>query len=60
MNPQFHRDTWIEVDVENIKHNVRELKKRLSKQTKLYAVVKANGYGHSDVVVAKAAIESGA
>ncbi|MDC3418663.1 alanine racemase [Aquibacillus salsiterrae] len=54
------RDSWVEVNLSNIAYNVHQLKKRLSKKTNIYAVVKANGYGHGDVEVASVALEAGA
>ena len=51
------RPTWAEVDLEAIRHNARTLKPA---SAELMAVVKANGYGHGDVEVARAAIEAGA
>lgn len=36
-----------------LKHNYEELKKRVSHDTKLMAVVKANAYGHGDVEVTR-------
>lgn len=46
--------TFAEVDLEAIRHNVREGKKRLLPGTKMMAVVKANAYGHGAVPVSKA------
>ncbi|MCT2534960.1 alanine racemase [Aquibacillus koreensis] len=60
MSQKFYRDSWIEVDLANIAYNVQQLKKRLSNQTNIYAVVKADGYGHGDVQVAKTALRAGA
>ncbi len=51
------RPTWVEVDLDAIRHNVRTLK---PEGTELMAVVKADGYGHGDVAVARAALEAGA
>lgn len=51
------RPTWAEVDLEAVRHNVRALK---PDGAELMAVVKANGYGHGDVPVARAALEAGA
>jgi alanine racemase len=51
------RPTWVEVDLEAIRHNAKILK---PENAELMAVVKANGYGHGDVQVARAAIEAGA
>ncbi len=56
MSRQF-RPTTAEVDLDAIRHNVRALKPT---GAELMAVVKANGYGHGDVPVARAALDSGA
>ena len=50
------RPTWIEVDLEAIRHNVRTLTPR---DAELMAVVKANAYGQGDAEVG-AAVEAGA
>jgi alanine racemase len=52
-----YRPTVVEVDLEAIRHNVRLLK---PPKAELMAVVKADGYGHGDVAVARAALEAGA
>ncbi|KMY52170.1 alanine racemase [Peribacillus loiseleuriae] len=57
---EFYRDTWAEVNLDNIYENIINLRKHLSSQTKLFAVVKANAYGHGDVDVAKTALYAGA
>lgn len=54
------RPVWVEVDLSKIKHNVKSIKAMLSSGTEFMAVVKANGYGHGSLEVAKAALESGA
>ena len=51
------RPTWVEVDLDAIRHNVRMLK---PDGAELMAVVKADAYGHGDVAVARAALEAGA
>ncbi len=51
------RPTWVEVDLEAIRHNVRVL---TPPGVQLMAVVKANAYGHGDVEAARAALEGGA
>ena len=55
----FYRQTWIEVDLDAIAHNVKTAL-RLNASKLLMAVVKANGYGHGDLEVAQAALEAGA
>lgn len=56
----FYRDTWVEIDLDAIRFNVSELRKRLHPENKLIAVVKANGYGHGAPQIAKSALQSGA
>jgi alanine racemase len=51
------RPTWVQVDLNAIRHNVRTLK---PESAELMAVVKANAYGHGDAQVARAALEAGA
>lgn len=51
---------WAEVALDNIRHNVTELRNLVGPQVKLMAVVKANGYGHGAVPVTRAAIGAGA
>jgi alanine racemase len=55
--PTRYRPTVVEVDLEAIRHNVRRL---MPAAGELLAVVKADGYGHGDVAVARAALEAGA
>lgn len=60
MSLKYGRDTIIEVDLNAVKHNVKEFKKRVNDENiAMMAAVKANGYGHGAVEVAKAAIEVG-
>ncbi|MFZ3590198.1 alanine racemase [Bacillus sp. DJP31] len=59
MSP-FYRDTWVEVQLDGIYHNVKSIKEYLDPSIRIIAVVKANAYGHGDVQVAKTAIEAGA
>ena len=50
--------TWLEVDLGAIKHNIQQIKSLTN--TKVMAVIKANGYGHGVQAVAQAAEEAGA
>lgn len=60
MSLKYGRDTIVEVDLNAVKHNVKEFKKRVNDENiAMMAAVKANGYGHGAVEVAKAAIEAG-
>ena len=59
MNPASHHPCWAEIDLAAIAHNVRLLADRAA-PARLYAIVKANAYGHGAVPVASAALEAGA
>jgi alanine racemase len=51
---------WVEINLGAITHNVRRLRRLLTPQTQLMAVVKADAYGHGAITVAKTALEAGA
>ena len=53
------RPAWAEISHSALAHNVAALRTVLG-DTKLCAVVKANGYGHDALLVARAALEGGA
>lgn len=38
--------TWIEIDAEAIKFNIKNFRRIIKKNTQFYAVVKSNAYGH--------------
>ena len=54
------RPAWIELDLEAIRHNTRQIRSIVGSGSKLMAVVKANAYGHGAVPVARACLEAGA
>lgn len=58
--PSEHRPTEAIVDLNAIQHNVRVMLDEIDDDQKLYAVVKANGYGHGATQVADAALAAGA
>ena len=53
------RPSWIEIDLDAIEHNAREISEHIAPAA-LCAVVKADAYGHGDIPVAEAAIAGGA
>lgn len=60
MSSGYGRDTIVEINLDAIKHNVREFKKCLNDDNiALLAVLKANGYGHGSVEVSKAILDAG-
>ncbi|MFG6121396.1 MULTISPECIES: alanine racemase [Thalassobacillus] len=56
----FYRDSWVEINLDAIAHNIKQIRNHIPDNKKIYAVVKANAYGHGDVQVAKKALEAGA
>lgn len=60
MQGNFYRDTWVEVNLDAITHNVRSMKQHIGEAIDIIAVVKANAYGHGALQVAKTALDAGA
>lgn len=54
------RPVWLEVNLDNLVHNIREIKKNLKPSTCIMGVVKADGYGHGAIEVARILLEEGA
>lgn len=52
--------TWIEVDIDAIRHNTKQVLSLLKEETRLMAVVKADGYGHGALDIAEACLAAGA
>jgi alanine racemase len=60
MSHSFFRDTYIEVDLDAIEHNISQFRRILSKDTQILVAVKADAYGHGAVTVSLAALSAGA
>lgn len=45
--------SWLEIHLSNIGHNIKEIQKLIPSTNKVMAIVKANAYGHGDVICAK-------
>lgn len=54
-----HRDAWLEVNLDHIEKNILQFKKYLKPDSKLFAVVKADAYGHGAVMIAPVLLASG-
>ena len=59
MIPGIHRPAAVYVDLAAIRQNIKEEIKHLRPDQKLFAVVKANAYGHGAVRVAQEAVKVG-
>ena len=58
-NVNIHRDSWVEINIGNLAHNAKEIRKNVPSDTKLLAVVKADSYGHGSVMLAPTLLASG-
>ncbi|SDW62918.1 alanine racemase [Tepidimicrobium xylanilyticum] len=54
------RPVWAEVNLDNLAHNMREVKKNVNKGVSIMAVVKANAYGHGAIKSAETFLDNGA
>ncbi|NPV74889.1 MAG: alanine racemase [Anaerolineae bacterium] len=52
--------TWAEIDLDAIANNVAAFKRHVGSRVEVFAVVKANAYGHGAVQVSRAALSAGA
>ena len=52
--------TWMEIDLDAIAENTRNIKKYIGKNKELMAVVKGNAYGHDALEVVPVFLENGA
>lgn len=57
---EIYRPTRAEINIDNLKSNFDNIRALLKKETKLCAIIKANGYGHGAVRLAKIYEEQGA
>ena len=51
--------TWIEINLDSVKQNIKNIKNCIDKQAQIMGVVKGNAYGHDSVEVSKTLIEQG-
>ncbi len=61
-----NRDAWVEINLSNLEHNVLEVKKYLinncldkSNPPEIFAVIKADGYGHGSLMCAPVLLACG-
>ena len=58
MNYTFNR-AWAEIDLDNIAHNVKEVRRLAGKRTEIIAAVKADAYGHGTLETVDTLLENG-
>jgi alanine racemase len=58
-NINIHRDSWVEINISNLEHNIKEIRKYVPQDNKLLGVVKADAYGHGSIMLAPTMLASG-
>lgn len=54
------RPAWAEINLDNLAHNIREVRRLAEKQSQVMAVIKADGYGHGAAKIAQTLLDNGA
>ncbi len=54
------RPTWLEIDLDAIRENLRHIRRIIGPQVQVMAIVKGNAYGHGIAAIAHTAVVSGA
>lgn len=57
---RYYRPTWAEIDLGNLAHNFRLVRKTVGEEAGIMATVKADAYGHGLIPVAKRLVSCGA
>ncbi len=53
------RPVWMEIDLDKLIYNYKEIRKLVKEDTEIMAVLKADGYQHGAIQIAKTLIENG-
>lgn len=49
----FLRRTWAKIDLDAIEHNYNEIRNHVSPESEIMCVIKADGYGHGAIFLAR-------
>lgn len=55
----MHRPTWVEIDLNALRHNLLSIQKKIGQQIKIMGIVKADAYGHGDYEVSRVLLRHG-
>ncbi len=47
------RHAWVEVDLDNLDFNIKQIQKKIGPDVELIGVIKADGYGHGSIMTAE-------
>ncbi len=59
MKSLCQRPVWAEINLDNLEHNIRQIRKFVDDKSRIVAVVKADGYGHGCVEIGNLLLENG-
>lgn len=54
------RPAYVEINLDHLAHNIREVRRLAAKDAQVMAVIKADGYGHGAVKIAQTLLDNGA
>lgn len=57
---KLERPVWVEINLDHLAHNIREVRRVTRKDALVTAVIKADGYGHGAVTIAETLLNNGA
>lgn len=57
---KLSRAVWAEINLDNLAHNMQEVRRITQKSSLISAVIKADGYGHGAVHIAQTLLDNGA
>ncbi|WP_026894652.1 alanine racemase [Clostridiisalibacter paucivorans] len=60
MSQKETRPVWAEINLDNLAHNIKEVRRITRKESLVTAVVKADAYGHGAAIVANTFLKNGA
>lgn len=59
-NEKLKRPVWAEIHLDSLRDNFLQVKQHMEKETQIWAVIKADGYGHGARAIGKTLVDSGA
>lgn len=54
------RPVWVEINLDHLAHNMREVRRLTKPEAKVTAVIKADGYGHGALEIGQTLLDNGA
>lgn len=60
MQHQLRRPVWAEINLDNLAHNIQEVRRVTKPDAMVTAVIKADGYGHGAAEIGKTLLDNGA